>query len=59
MRVHIAQLMTNLTMHTLPFTELCYNPLCILQRVTESQKVHISSHDGLQKLRNISSYIMS
>ena len=26
---------------------------CILQRVTKSQKVHISSHDLLQKLNNI------
>ena len=38
----------------LPFTlQLCYKPLGILQRVTKSQKVHISSHDVLQKLHNI------
>ena len=46
--VHIAQLMT------LPFTiQLCYKPLGILKRVTKSQKVHISSHDGLQISHNI------
>ena len=38
----------------LPFNlPLCYKPLGILQRVTKSQKVHISSHDGLKKLHNI------
>ena len=47
--VHIAQLMTHPAVYTLPFTlQLCYKPLGILQRVTKSQKVHISSHDGLQ-----------
>ena len=52
--VHIAQLMTHPTIYTLPFTlQLCYKPLGILQRVTKSQKVHISSHDGLKKLQNI------
>ena len=52
--VHIAQLMTHSAIHTLPFTlQLCYMPLGILQRVTKSQKVHISSHDELQKLHNI------
>ena len=53
--VHIAQLMTHLAIYTLPFTlQLCYKPLGILQRVTKSQKVHISSHDVLQKkLHNI------
>ena len=52
--VHIAQLMTYPAIYTLPFTlQLCYIPLGILQRVTKSQKVHISSHDGLKKLRNI------
>ena len=52
--VHIAQLMTHPAIYTLPFTlQLCYKPLGILQRVTKSQKVHISSHDGLQKLHNI------
>ena len=48
--VPISQLMTHLAIYTLPFTlQLCYNPLGILQRVTMSQKVHISSHDVLQK----------
>ena len=52
--VHITQLMTHPAIYTLPFTlQLCYKPLDILQRVTKSQKVHISSHDGLQKLHNI------
>ena len=51
---HIAQLMTHPAIYTLPFTlQLCYKPLGILQRVTKSQKVHISSHDKLPKLRNI------
>ena len=50
--VHIAQLMTHPVVYTLPFTlQLCYKALGILQRATKSQKVHISSHDGLQKLR--------
>ena len=48
------QLMTHPAIYTLPFTlQLCYKPLGILQRVTKSQKVHISSHDKLQKLHNI------
>ena len=52
--VHIAQLMTYPAIYTLPFTlQLCYKPLGILQRVTKSQKVHISSHNGLKKLHNI------
>ena len=52
--VHIAQLMTHPAVYTLPFTlQLCYKPLGILQRVTKSHKVHISSHDILQKLHNI------
>ena len=47
--VHIAQLMTHPAVYTLPFTlQLCYKPPGKLQRVTKSQKVHISSHDGLQ-----------
>ena len=51
---HIAQLMTYAAIYTLPFTlQLCYKPLGILQRVTKSQKVHISSHDELQKVHNI------
>ena len=50
----IAQLMTHPAIYTLPFTlQLRYKPLGILQRVTKSQKVHISSHDKLQKLHNI------
>ena len=63
--VHIAQLMTHPAIYTLPFTlQLCYKPLHILQTVTKkplhilqtatkSQKIHISSHDDLQKLHNI------
>ena len=52
--VHIAQVMTHPAVYTLPLTlQLCYKPLGILQRVTKSQKVHISSHDVLQKLHNI------
>ena len=48
--VHIAQLMTHPAIYTLPFTlQLCYKPLGILQRVIKSRKVHISSHDVLQK----------
>ena len=51
---HIAQLMTHPAIYTIPLTlQLCYKPLGILQRVTKSQKVHISSHDELQKLHNI------
>ena len=46
--VHIAQLVTHPAVYTLPFTlQLCYKPLGILQGVTKSQKVHISSHDVL------------
>ena len=52
--VHIAQLMTHLAIYTLPFTlQSCYKPLGTLQGVTMSQKVHISSHDGLKKLHSI------
>ena len=52
--VHIAQLMTHPAIYTTPFTlQLCYKPLGIMQRVTKSQKVHISSHDGLQTLHTI------
>ena len=51
---HIAQLITHSAIYKLPFTlQLCYKPLGILQRVTKSQKVHISRHDELQKLHNI------
>ena len=46
--VYIVQLMTHTAVYTLPFTlQLCYKPLGILQRVTKSQRVHISSHDRL------------
>ena len=52
--VRIAQLLTHPAVYTLPFTlQLCCKPLGILQRVTQSQKVDISSHDVLQKLNNI------
>ena len=45
---HIAQLMTHPAICTLPFTlQFCYKPLGIVQRVTKSQKVHISSHNEL------------
>ena len=47
--VHIDQLITYPAVYTLLFTlQLCYKPLGILQRVTKSQKAHISSHDGLK-----------
>ena len=43
------------TIYTVPFTlQLCYKPLGILEMVTKSQKVHISSHDILQIPHNIS-----
>ena len=46
--------MTHPAICTLPFTlQLCYKPLGILQRVTKSEKVHISGHNELQKLHNI------
>ena len=52
--VHIAQSLNHPAIYTLPFTlRLCYKPLGILQRVTKSRKVHISNHDGLEKLHNI------
>ena len=52
--VHIAELMTHPAVYTLRFNlQLCYKPLGILQRVTKSQKVHISSHDVLKNLYNI------
>ena len=52
--VHISQLMTHLAVYTLPFTlQFCYKPLSILQRLSKSQKIKISSHDILQKLHNI------
>ena len=44
----------SLAIYTIPFTsQLCYHSFGILQRVTKSQKVHISNHDGLEKLHNI------
>ena len=47
--VHIHQLITYPAVYTLLFSlQLCYKPLGILQRVTKSQKAHISSHDGLK-----------
>ena len=53
--VHIAQFLTDSATYTLPFSlQLCYKPIGILQRGTKSQKVHISSHDGLQTLHNSS-----
>ena len=46
--VHIAQLVTHPAVYTLPFILLlCYKPLDMLQSVTKSQNVHISSHDVL------------
>ena len=45
--VHIAQLITHPPISTLSFTlQLCYTPLGILQRVTKSDKFHISRHEG-------------
>ena len=40
-------------LHITVTLQLCYKPLGILQGVTKTQKVHISSHDVLQKLHNI------
>ena len=52
--VHIAQLVTNPAVNTLPFTlQLFYKSLGTLQRVPKSQNVHISSHDGFQKFRTL------
>ena len=49
--VRIAQLMTFSAIYALPCTlRLCYKPFTILQRVNNSQKVHISSHEELQKI---------
>ena len=51
--VHIAKLLSNPAVYSLPFTlQLCYKPLGILQMVNKSQKVRISGHDLLQKLHN-------
>ena len=66
--VRIAELMTHPAIYTLPFTvilqaswhiQFSYKHLGILQGVTMSQKVHILSHDTLEKLHNISSFIKS
>ena len=47
--VHIAQLVIHPAVYTLPFTlQICYKPLGIFQWVTNSQRIHISSHDALQ-----------
>ena len=52
--VHIAQLTTDPAIYTPPFTlQLCYRPPDIMLRLTKSQKVHISCHDGLQTLHTI------
>ena len=51
MLCHIAQFMTHSAIYTPSFTlQLCYKPLGMWKRVTKSQKVHTSSHDGLKKL---------
>ena len=51
---HFAQLNIDTAIYTLLFTlQSCYKPLGIPQMVTKSQKLHISSHDGLQKFHNI------
>ena len=50
--VHIAKLMIHPAVYTLPSTlQLCYKNLVILHRITKSQNVYRSSHDGFQKLR--------
>ena len=52
--VDIAQTMTHPAIYTLLFTLKLYHKLLgILQRVTKSQKIHISSHDGLKILHNV------
>ena len=40
-------------LHTTVYLAVMYKPLGILQRVTKSQKVHISNHDVLENLHNI------
>ena len=51
---HIAQLVTHLAVYTLLITlQLCYKPLGILQRLTKSQKVHISGQNVFLKNHNI------
>ena len=40
--VHVPQLMTHPVIQTTPFAwQLCYKPLGILQKITNSQQVHI------------------
>ena len=52
--VDIAQIMTHPAIYALLFNlKLYYKVLGILQMITKSQKVHISSHDGLKILHNI------
>ena len=52
--VHIAQLMTHLAIYTVTFTlQLFYKPPGIMQNSNKSQKVYISSRDGLQTLHTI------
>ena len=47
--VHILQLITHPAIYATLFTlQLCCKPLGILQRVTNSQMIHISNHDRLQ-----------
>ena len=47
--IYIAHLMTHPAVYTLTCNlQLFYKQLGILQRVTKSQKICISSHDGLQ-----------
>ena len=46
--VYIAQLMNHTAIYIIPFTlQLYYKSVGMLQRVTKSQRVHISSHDRL------------
>ena len=46
---HIVHLMTHLDIKKALFSlHFCYKPFKIPQRVTKSQKIHISSHNGLQ-----------
>ena len=40
-------------LHVTVYLAVMLQTSCVLQRVAKSQKVHISSHDKLQKLHNI------
>ena len=52
---YTAHLMTHPAIYTLPFTlKLCYKSPGIMQRITKSQKIHISSNVGLQTFHTIS-----